>query len=885
MATNDEILIKLKALDELTPVMLKALQSMEASSAKMTEALEHVGTAAKKTSENTEGLNGKTVTLGVGFMAVKEAAELAYKAFQKVQQFIGHCIDESLEAEKAFNRLQGALIGTGQYTKELAVELNEYAEAQQALTGASAETIQNIMSTGIQMGLSVEKAKELEQATRKLAAATGESLESAMSTMQASLAGQSRGLGKVLPQVKELSAAQLKSGEAIDIVNKALDAQYKLYQGSFSGSLAVAQSAMGDVTKELGNLITKSPLATTVIKAFTTAAFHVADALKVVNDYLQANPEKVEKFVKALGLGILVVGGITAAFSAASIAAGVLAGVMAVLTSPITLVVAGVAALTAAFYKWPGLFDILVGAVKTFIGIALSPLALAFGTLTSGIGTVVGIFNKDLGNSIKAAGDKLAEFRDHLILGGIESVKFGAANISGGEAAKKGADTAADALEKSKEAASRAAKAALELQKSYDGFAYGTSKQRAELEKQASDRDGDLKDFTQYLENKKRLAISKADEEHMELNKIRAKALEGAGSQGQRAKSTAEVDAEIKKQADLKVLRDQGILDLEQYNAALLESTRAKQAAEQQMGMAHAQALADALGTSEAGYQMRLQIEEQRFQLDLQNKMTRAQIEMASEEQLNSLKEQTTQEHHARLRQMKQQQLEDEIKKNQALGNDWEVTLGKMRLAQEKDGKLLGTIRGAQQTNEYKGTMNALNDLASLRSSKSKEAFELGKKAAIAQATIKTFEAATSAYAAMAAIPFVGPVLGAAAAAAAIAAGFVQIQNINAQQFSQAHGGIDEIPQSMSNKTFLLDGGERVLQPEANKDLTNFLRRQQTGEGGGSGGGQSISITLHYNGSGGQQDARQMADIVIEEIRARSERGAPIMSSKGVIQE
>ncbi len=64
------------------------------------------------------------------------------------------------------------------------------------------------------------------------------------------------------------------------------------------------------------------------------------------------------------------------------------------------------------------------------------------------------------------------------------------------------------------------------------------------------------------------------------------------------------------------------------------------------------------------------------------------------------------------------------------------------------------------------------------------------KAAAIVQATIKTYEAATSAYASQAGIPYIGPALGAVAAAAAIAAGLANVRAIQSQQTpGYAQGG------------------------------------------------------------------------------------------------
>lgn len=58
------------------------------------------------------------------------------------------------------------------------------------------------------------------------------------------------------------------------------------------------------------------------------------------------------------------------------------------------------------------------------------------------------------------------------------------------------------------------------------------------------------------------------------------------------------------------------------------------------------------------------------------------------------------------------------------------------------------------------------------------EESKAGKAFATAQATIDTFKAANSAYAAMAGIPIVGPALGAAAAAAAVVAGIANVKKI-----------------------------------------------------------------------------------------------------------
>lgn len=76
------------------------------------------------------------------------------------------------------------------------------------------------------------------------------------------------------------------------------------------------------------------------------------------------------------------------------------------------------------------------------------------------------------------------------------------------------------------------------------------------------------------------------------------------------------------------------------------------------------------------------------------------------------------------------------------------------------------------------GILSSISNLLSAAADQEDISFEDQKRIKTAQALISTFEAATSAYSAMAGIPVVGPGLGAAAAAAAIAAGLLQVRKI-----------------------------------------------------------------------------------------------------------
>ena len=101
---------------------------------------------------------------------------------------------------------------------------------------------------------------------------------------------------------------------------------------------------------------------------------------------------------------------------------------------------------------------------------------------------------------------------------------------------------------------------------------------------------------------------------------------------------------------------------------------------------------------------------------------------------------------------------------------------GEILTSREQLGKQETEIAKLTTNDKLNLASNAMGDLASILGEESKA----GKAAAIAQTTIQTYQGATSAFASLAPIPIVGPVLGGIAAAAAVVAGIANIKAITA---------------------------------------------------------------------------------------------------------
>jgi hypothetical protein len=122
-----------------------------------------------------------------------------------------------------------------------------------------------------------------------------------------------------------------------------------------------------------------------------------------------------------------------------------------------------------------------------------------------------------------------------------------------------------------------------------------------------------------------------------------------------------------------------------------------------------------------------------------------------------------------------------------ALAKERKIQEGKAatKKAEEDKAKWEEDLKKQQQATAG----NQLVEDLQMAGSKSKKMGKIAKAAAISQATIKTYDSATGAYAALSSIPYIGPALGAGAAAAAIAAGMANVSAIKNQPIAGFEGG------------------------------------------------------------------------------------------------
>ncbi|CZF78978.1 hypothetical protein GCE9029_01176 [Grimontia celer] len=148
-------------------------------------------------------------------------------------------------------------------------------------------------------------------------------------------------------------------------------------------------------------------------------------------------------------------------------------------------------------------------------------------------------------------------------------------------------------------------------------------------------------------------------------------------------------------------------------------------------------------------------------------------------------------------------------------------------------------------------------------------AFLAQQAAAFGNAIINAELASTNALANVPA-PYNVAVAAAARTAGYISAGVIAGTTIASVATGQYHGGTDYVPDSMNNQSFLLKAGERVIQPEANKDLSEFLEKQKSGKAG-----ESVQVVTNNTFNNGGKD---FAGMVMKTLSEQPKQTAAIVS-------
>ena len=166
-------------------------------------------------------------------------------AVKKVYDYSKECTEAFTVQQKAISQLTVAVSNNKNLTQQSLNSLIQYTGKLQSKSVYGDETLQGQATYLAGLGLQEEQIKKVLEASVELSSAGVGNLESNVQSLAKTLNGTSGRLGQMIPEFKDLTAEQLKNGEAIEIVRRK-------YQG-FAENLAT--NTLEGVTKQVGNLV------------------------------------------------------------------------------------------------------------------------------------------------------------------------------------------------------------------------------------------------------------------------------------------------------------------------------------------------------------------------------------------------------------------------------------------------------------------------------------------------------------------------------------------------------------------------------------------------------------------------------------------------------
>lgn len=228
---------------------------------------------AKKSGESA----GKKFAAGFGIAVAALGATLVLTATQAVQA--------SVRQEDAINRMNQSLVSTKRFSQEASQQMQQFAADLQRVTTIGDETTLEMLALAGTFARSNEEARKMVRAAADLAAATGTSLESGIRNLGKSFSGLTGELGESIGEIRTLTAEQLKSGLAVDLVAKKFKGFAESQVNTFSGAMKQASNSFGDLLEDIGKFITSNPV---FIKAIKNAGKFLQNLQQPLKDNAQA---------------------------------------------------------------------------------------------------------------------------------------------------------------------------------------------------------------------------------------------------------------------------------------------------------------------------------------------------------------------------------------------------------------------------------------------------------------------------------------------------------------------------------------------------------------------------------------------------------------------
>ncbi len=249
-----------------------------------------IGADSKKAVDELEKISAQFSSMKKIATAVGGAILAAF-AFDKLVDGFNAVVGAAEESEKAVTQLNLALKLAGSFSTAASLDFQHLAEEIQNTTTFTDEAVLSSVALAKQFNATNDEAKRMVVAATDLAAATGVDLNTATRQLGQTLDGTAGRIAEHIPQLRGLTAEQLKSGAAIGIVADRYRGFAAAMGNTFSGAIIKAKNSFDDLLETIGNFIIKNPIVIQGIQFIT-------DQFKLLKKFINQNQDAILEFTK-----------------------------------------------------------------------------------------------------------------------------------------------------------------------------------------------------------------------------------------------------------------------------------------------------------------------------------------------------------------------------------------------------------------------------------------------------------------------------------------------------------------------------------------------------------------------------------------------------------
>lgn len=334
---------------------VKNLKQLEKGMGGLSDDFKKAGKESKKFEKSLDSAF-KSVTL------LNQGISLATKAYSAFSSVITETTKAFSVQEKAQKGLADTLRLNGEFTRTAIEDFKEFASNLQSVSVVGDEATLGFLKQAKALGLTNDQAKQAVIAAAELSAGLGKDLNSSFNQVIKTFGGFAGELGEALPQIRDLTKAQLQAGGATDLLIAKFKGQQEALANTFGGSSIQRANAFGDLLEQIGqtfveafDLTAVNKQATAFFEDLSRQVANIRRVIKEINfDVIEDSLRKLLPIITAIAIRISAI------------------------ALPVVLVTAKIAALTAAIGAAALGIDFLVRNFKTLASVSLDGLSIAW---------------------------------------------------------------------------------------------------------------------------------------------------------------------------------------------------------------------------------------------------------------------------------------------------------------------------------------------------------------------------------------------------------------------------------------------------------------------------------------------------------------------------